>query len=395
MAAPLCAGRAGRSFVARTRVIGSLDDALIAGFYEAASGLRTWPEVLDRFTEATRAFVCQFLVTDKTRGQLALCESSSSAPVAGVLDYIREYHAIDPHMAHAMTRPVGEILHTAERFPRAEYESHRFYRDFWAPYNIRSMVAAKVAEDERFVAFACAMRTFDQSEFTPDDLALVSRGLGHVRTALGVARHLERLQDSASVGERLMESSDRPMVLIERSRSVLATNAAARRYLDGDAPLALRDGCLVGRSSPADAAIERALEQLAELKLREPGDPAPRVAARVPARSGDFAWCTLWDLAPESSMGAFGRRRAILLSVAPRSRAVSLDPMVVSAMFELTPAETRIAIALAQGDDLAAIAMGLRLSLATVRSQLKSVFAKAGVHRQTDLVQLLIRMNAT
>jgi DNA-binding CsgD family transcriptional regulator len=203
------------------------------------------------------------------------------------------------------------------------------------------------------------------------------------------------MHDAAGVGERLMEASDRPMVLIERTRSVLATNAAARRYLEGDAPLAVRDGYLVGRTASADAALERALERLTELQLREPGGPARRVAARVPARTGDFAWCTLWDLAPESSLGAFGQRRAILLSVAPRTRAVSLDPMVVSAMFELTPAETRIAIALAQGDDLAAIAQALHLSLATVRSQLKAIFAKSGVHRQADLVQLLIRMNAT
>lgn len=384
-----------RSLIGDARVSAALDDSLVAGFYEAAAGLRTWPDVLDRFTKATSAFFCQLVVADKIRGKLALCESSSSAPVAGVLDYVREYHAIDPHMAYAMTRPVGEILHTAERFPRAEYATHRFYREYWAPYNVRSLVAAKVAEDERVVALASSVRTFDQAEFSGDDVALVARGLGHVRAAMGVAKHLERLHDAASVGERLMEASDRPMFLIERTRSLLSMNAAARAYLAGGAPLAVRDGYLAGSTAPADAAIDRALARLTELQLREPGGTARRVAARVPARTGDFAWCTLWDLAPESSMGAFGQRRAILLSVAPRSRAVSLDPMVVSAMFELTPAETRIAIALAQGDDLAEIAQGLRLSLATVRSQLKAIFAKAGVHRQADLVQLLIRMNVT
>jgi hypothetical protein len=51
----------------------ALEASLIAGFYEAAAGRRTWPDVLDRFTKATSAFVCQLVDADKIRGQVALC----------------------------------------------------------------------------------------------------------------------------------------------------------------------------------------------------------------------------------------------------------------------------------------------------------------------------------
>jgi len=56
---------------------------------------------------------------------------------------------------------------------------------------------------------------------------------------------------------------------------------------------------------------------------------------------------------------------------------------------KLTPAEARIALGIARGDALAAIAKAHGISIATVRTQLKSVFAKTGTHRQAQLVALL------
>jgi DNA-binding CsgD family transcriptional regulator len=57
--------------------------------------------------------------------------------------------------------------------------------------------------------------------------------------------------------------------------------------------------------------------------------------------------------------------------------------------FRLTPAEARIALGIAEGATLAAIAEARGVSVSTARTQLKSVFAKTNVHRQAELVALL------
>ncbi|KRR19765.1 hypothetical protein CQ14_38815 [Bradyrhizobium lablabi] len=56
---------------------------------------------------------------------------------------------------------------------------------------------------------------------------------------------------------------------------------------------------------------------------------------------------------------------------------------------DLTPAEARLAIALQAGDDIGEAATRLNISPETVRKQLKAVFAKTGVRRQSDLIALL------
>jgi DNA-binding CsgD family transcriptional regulator len=59
--------------------------------------------------------------------------------------------------------------------------------------------------------------------------------------------------------------------------------------------------------------------------------------------------------------------------------------------YRLTPAEARIALHLAGGGDIAGYAAASGVSPGTVRTHLKAVFAKTGVHRQAALANLVAR----
>jgi DNA-binding CsgD family transcriptional regulator len=59
------------------------------------------------------------------------------------------------------------------------------------------------------------------------------------------------------------------------------------------------------------------------------------------------------------------------------------------AAFGLTPAEIRLTLYLVTGGSLAGYAARFGLGLSTVRTHLKSVFAKTGVSRQARLADLL------
>ena len=93
-------------------------------------------------------------------------------------------------------------------------------------------------------------------------------------------------------------------------------------------------------------------------------------------------------------MGAFGPQPAALLTVALPRTAGEADPMLIGSMFELTPAEVRLANALMRGEGMARIAAVHRVSITTVRAQLKAIFAKTNTHRQAELVELLMRVTA-
>ncbi len=63
---------------------------------------------------------------------------------------------------------------------------------------------------------------------------------------------------------------------------------------------------------------------------------------------------------------------------------------ILSGLFDLSPAESRVAQKIVEGGSVEEIATAGNLSRETVRNQIKSVLAKTGTSRQAELVGLLL-----
>jgi DNA-binding CsgD family transcriptional regulator len=80
---------------------------------------------------------------------------------------------------------------------------------------------------------------------------------------------------------------------------------------------------------------------------------------------------------------------ASLLAVTPVSRPLEPLTELLNALFDLTPAEARIARAIRAGHTVETAASEIRVSQEAVRSHLKSILGKTGTARQRDLARLL------
>jgi DNA-binding CsgD family transcriptional regulator len=83
-------------------------------------------------------------------------------------------------------------------------------------------------------------------------------------------------------------------------------------------------------------------------------------------------------------------RPAALLLVHDPDRTVPLPAERLCRVFGLTPAEAKLAAALAGGSSLGQYADRARIKIGTARWYLKQVLAKTGVHRQSELVRNVI-----
>ena len=83
-----------------------------------------------------------------------------------------------------------------------------------------------------------------------------------------------------------------------------------------------------------------------------------------------------------------GARVAVFLSDPNLQQPISIDNLV--SVYGLTPSEAQVAISLANGHSIDEIANASHHSAHTIRSQLKSVFRKTGVSRQSELIKLLL-----
>ncbi|HVI30912.1 helix-turn-helix transcriptional regulator [Phenylobacterium sp.] len=89
---------------------------------------------------------------------------------------------------------------------------------------------------------------------------------------------------------------------------------------------------------------------------------------------------------------AFGFEPRAIVAVRGRQREGRELAGLLGLAFGLTPAEADVAVRLAEGHSREAIAEERRASLETVRSQIKTVFAKLDVRRETELSVRLNRM---
>lgn len=65
----------------------------------------------------------------------------------------------------------------------------------------------------------------------------------------------------------------------------------------------------------------------------------------------------------------------------------------LDSIFGLTTAESRVALGLFEGKDASDVARELDISVTTVRTHIRRIFAKTDVRRQTELIRLLARLS--
>lgn len=93
----------------------------------------------------------------------------------------------------------------------------------------------------------------------------------------------------------------------------------------------------------------------------------------------------------EPSRSIFHRRRVLVL--ARRSRYSGRNRIaILRACFDLTPAEAEIAVAMLGGFDRQSISRSRGVSAGTVQTQMKSIFQKVHVRRESELVAVLSRV---
>ena len=106
--------------------------------------------------------------------------------------------------------------------------------------------------------------------------------------------------------------------------------------------------------------------------------PAPLFVEVHPVRGSDADQRT-WEVG------------AIVLVVDPISRP-RIDPTSVATVLNLSPTETRVAVAVAAGRPAADIARALGCAESTVRTYLKRIYRKLGISKQTELVGRILSL---
>jgi len=168
-----------------------------------------------------------------------------------------------------------------------------------------------------------------------------------------------------------------PLMLLDEDCRLIQSNQAADAILRQGDGIHIHSGLLMTMAANLTTRLQSSLRQTM-LSGRESVMPVARRSGRVPfvvkfnrvAGKHDVCLCTMVDT--ESG-------------IAP-------NPAILVELYSLTHAEARLAVALSEGQTVQDVAASFNIKVSTVRSHLRTVFAKTGTCRQSDLVRLVLTL---
>lgn len=365
-------------------------DAIVSGFYDAATGGRDWRAALDPLHEVFAAQAVVLHTTDIVDGRMLALQTAGPVEDRTVLDYMTNWERIDPRK-HRMLKlgqqAIGMWLHCHEAFDEGFVQRNPFYRDFLLSQDVRFNSNVAFPLDERTViSFILELQT-GRPPLSHDERELARRMGHHLEQALRSQERVRHLASQALIGHQVLGSFGYPMWLLDEDRRILFANHAAAAVFDGAADLGQTDGRLRLIDAQADRQLTLELHRLAtaehftrtHVRLGAPGS--------LPEHA---AWLHLALLEPRQVMGlAFGHQRCVLATLFSPRHLLDLDPYALAQMFSMTPTEARVAALLGQGLELPAIAGRLNIKLTTVRTHVRRVLQSLGQSRITDAVRVL------
>jgi len=266
----------------------------------------------------------------------------------------------------------------------AEIEADPVYRDFFRPRGLGWSAGTGVQVPTGDNIVFSVERAFSDGPVEADSVArlnmlrphlarsaLVSARLQHKR-AQGAAEALTALQLPAFLLRMNGEVAEASPLADELGARILWGAQGRLRLADRQADQMLGDA-LAALAAGSDEGVR-------SFAVRDDIGIPQQVAHVVPIRRG--------------AHDVFGDSYALLLLLPVASDRVPSATLMKS-LFDLTPAEARIASGIARGDTPEALATDGDVAISTVRSQIRRVLEKTGCSRQADLAALLARIGST
>lgn len=319
------------------------------------------------------------------------------------LDYLRTYHPVNPRLLPSIQLEMGAWMHCHEHFDDAFVAANAFYQDFLIPYGGRYLSGTKLVDSDQFLVMFGAMRGFGTQPLNREEVGQLTRLRGHMVEALDTYLQLRDTYAQAGVGKQLLDEFRYPALLVDQYRAVVYRNPAATELLNRHDTLIFSHG-RIGAGSESGGQLRcrhaeddtRLLEALRSLGINDA--PAAmerrnRAFVRLSSAAGARGLAVfLTAIRPEEVMRGFGHATLALLVLHEPSSERVFDPFIIGEIFGLTPAESKVAVRVARGQGIEQMAAESCVASSTIRSQLKSIFAKTGTGRQSELASLLTNL---
>jgi DNA-binding CsgD family transcriptional regulator len=307
-----------------------------------------------------------------------LASGRQSPPIVAQL-YRDSLYKSDPLPYHDMVD--GQVYALSELLRAGDPRHDAYRQQLLSPSGMNVLRIMRVLEPSGVSGWLTLSR--QRREFSAEDDALMAALAPYLRAALGSYVALERARMTASVAHEAVRRMNFGWLTLDAEGRILDMDA------HGQTLLAESNVLIRGRGdklSARDTAVGREIAVAIKALI---ADPQSRPRAIVLSRE---PWLDML-LVKAAKVGAGATRPApTLVAYVHSDQWSSADRREqLGQLFDLTPRQAGLALALSRGMSIAQAAAELGLSLESARTYSKRIYAKTGARGQADLVRFVHR----
>jgi DNA-binding CsgD family transcriptional regulator len=358
---------------------------LLGILYDAAGDPSLWAPFTEKLARRAKSTSAALLVQVFDQGLYSL-SNSWQLPETFVREYQEHYHSLDVWAAVALPNPSGYVCTSQSLCPLQQLKRTEFYNDSLALGGIEHGMFALLENNESCLASVCLYRNKTGTEFKDSDLQILKFFAPHLQRAFKLHLRFSELRAQSTGAEAAFDLLPTGVVLIGPRTQIVFMNRRARAILaEKDGLLATASG-LRGEHHAESDTLTRTVQQAALTSNGKGFSAGGTVLISRRARPA-LQLC----VSPIHNSGIQTSRQvtvAIFINDPLRSQRAPQELLRME--YGLTPAECRVALLLGDGHAPRKIAEMIGVTENTVRSQIKTIFSKMGVRRQSELVRVLL-----
>jgi DNA-binding CsgD family transcriptional regulator len=299
-----------------------------------------------------------------------------------ISEYLTYYSKIDPFLAILEKAVCGRLIRLSDRMPQGVLDYDTWYNDYVFKGGACDVLGSKLNESPSHMAILGLHRAIGDTLPFPRNMAALQQLMPILRNAAGLHIGLVDVGYHSAMVHGRIDYSPAGMLFTDADSRIVETNQVAERVLRLGDGLMMRNGRICARRSFETA-------KLAELIVgaTSQNGSSPSAGCLLIGRDGGRPSYVVRVAPVTAGLTRYDLPMAMILISVPDENRVSEREL--AELYGLSPAESRLAVAVAFGKRLNELTGEFGLQITTLRTQLSSVLKKCEVERQSDLVRLI------
>ena len=301
-------------------------------------------------------------------------------------EYLEVYHPINEAIPRQLQLPEGHLVQLKDLYTAEELKTSPAYNEAYLRGKYQNGLNVLLEGPGGSHLTWSLADPVASDGWGSSQIAMVRRLLPHIRQFVRVRQALMRTEARDTTVTALLDNPRIGVLQLDRRGRILAVNDRARLILRHGDGLSDKDGVL-RTSLPND---QLRLERLLAGALPTSGAVAVSGSMML-GRSSVLPPLVVHVkpvAVPQPDYGA--RHVAALVLIVEPGRHHRVDPELVATTLGLTPAESQVAVGLAEGKSVRDMAQATGLTDNAIYWHLKQIYQKKSISRQADLVRLVL-----